>query len=98
MIRLADNDEREYRRCRERLEAGTDIKVLGLATISAEASSSEFHVTGYLSDQISEVILGVDFVGEHGALCDFAESHSTVAVIATNTPDIRRMGATCHSG
>jgi hypothetical protein len=57
---------------------GTDIKVLGLATIPAEAYGSEFQVTGYVSDQISEVILGVDFLDEHDALWDFARAEITL--------------------
>ena len=57
---------------------GTEIRVLGEVEIAATAGSTTLVITGLVSDQIFETILGEDFLSSHAAVWDFVNEIVTL--------------------
>lgn len=53
---------------------GTEIKVLGQATLPFQTVSYASTVTGLVSEHVAEVMLGIDWLVENRAVWDFCES------------------------
>jgi hypothetical protein len=53
---------------------GTEINVLGSATIEATEGTHSFQITGLVSDHVLDPILGIDFLHAHDALWKFASA------------------------
>jgi hypothetical protein len=47
---------------------GTTINVIGQLSLEAEGGRHKFTITGYVSDQVVEVILGIDFLRSQKAV------------------------------
>ena len=57
---------------------GTNIKVIGQVSVAAVIGQHVFRVNGYVTNQVAEVILGVDFLQEHEASWSFSRSEITL--------------------
>ena len=59
--------------CAQQLLAanGTVIRVRGKTTVRAFSGEHEFMISGLVTDHVAEVMLGIDFLQEHGAVWNF---------------------------
>ena len=47
---------------------GTPIKIRGKAGVERRIGAATYHINGFVSDQVAETILGMDFLREHEAI------------------------------
>jgi predicted aspartyl protease len=52
---------------------GTSIAILGTAILMATGNNHEFRLEGFVSNHVSDVILGSDFLKNHHAEVNFAK-------------------------
>jgi len=52
---------------------GTAISVLGVITVEAELGGQRLTIDGYASNQVTEIILGLNFLRANGAVWRFAD-------------------------
>ena len=68
---------------------GTAIKVLGIIDVTAKTGGHLFNFTGFVSDQVTEVILGLDFLRAHKALWCFSRAE---IILDGHSHQLRRRG------